>query len=75
MRRAALAFAREVERRLPDDVTTTWWRKDRDPGSIFVDYNQNAWGRTLASIYSVRPRPQATVSTPVSWDELRGGVC
>jgi DNA primase len=43
-----LAFAREVERRAPRDVTTAWWRKDRDPRMLFVDYNQNAWGRTLA---------------------------
>jgi DNA ligase D-like protein (predicted polymerase) len=49
VRRAALAFAREVERRLPDDVTTTWWRKDRDPGAVFVDYNQNARDHTIAA--------------------------
>ena len=54
VRRAALAFAREVERRAPDDVTTTWWRKDRDPASLFVDYNQNARDHTIASAYSVR---------------------
>ena len=56
VRRAALAFAREVERRVPDDVTTTWWRKDRDPRKVFVDYNQNARDHTIASAYSVRGR-------------------
>ncbi|MBG0560082.1 non-homologous end-joining DNA ligase [Actinoplanes aureus] len=70
VRRAALAFAREVERRAPDDVTTTWWRKDRDPGSLFIDYNQNARDHTIASAYSVRGVPTATVSTPVNWDEI-----
>ncbi|GGS36648.1 MULTISPECIES: non-homologous end-joining DNA ligase [Actinokineospora] len=70
VRRAALAFAREVERRAPDDVTTTWWRKDRDPRALFVDYNQNARDHTIASAYSVRGVPGATVSTPVTWDEI-----
>ena len=70
VRRAALAFAREVERRAPQDVTTTWWRKDRDPAKLFVDYNQNARDHTIASAYSVRGVPQATVSTPVGWDEI-----
>jgi DNA primase len=70
VRRAALAFAREVERRAPDDVTTTWWRKDRDPAALFVDYNQNARDHTIASAYSVRGNPEATVSTPVRWDEI-----
>ncbi|GAB2620570.1 ATP-dependent DNA ligase [Paractinoplanes abujensis] len=70
VRRAALAFAREVERRAPDDVTTTWWRKDRDPSKLFVDYNQNARDHTIASAYSVRGVPTATVSTPVTWDEI-----
>jgi DNA ligase D len=70
VRRAALAFAREVERRAPADVTTTWWRKDRDPAAVFVDYNQNARDHTIASAYSVRGNPDATVSTPVSWDEV-----
>ena len=54
VRRAALAFAREVERRAADDVTTTWWRKDRDPAALFVDYNQNARDHTIAAAYSVR---------------------
>ncbi|WP_415973151.1 non-homologous end-joining DNA ligase [Rhodococcus sp. 077-4] len=70
LRRAALAFAREVERRAPEDVTTTWWRKDRDPSKLFVDYNQNARDHTIASAYSVRGNQQATVSTPISWDEV-----
>jgi DNA ligase D len=70
VRRAALAFAREVERRAPEDVTTTWWRKDRDPKKLFVDYNQNARDHTIASAYSVRGNPEGTVSTPISWDEI-----
>lgn len=70
VRRAALAFAREVERRLPDEVTTTWWRKDRDPAAVFVDYNQNARDHTIASAYSVRGRPEATVSAPLRWSEV-----
>ncbi len=70
VRRAALAFAREVERRAPDDVTTTWWRKDRDPKKLFVDYNQNARDHTIASAYSVRGNPEGTVSTPITWDEI-----
>jgi len=70
VRRAALAFAREVERRAPDDVTTTWWRKDRDPAAVFVDYNQNARDHTIAAAYSVRGTPEATVSTPIRWDEV-----
>lgn len=70
VRRAALAFAREVERRAPADVTTTWWRKDRDPKALFVDYNQNARDHTMAAAYSVRGFPEATVSTPIAWDEV-----
>jgi DNA ligase D len=70
VRRAALAFAREVERRSPRDVTTTWWRKDRDPAKLFVDYNQNARDHTIASAYSVRGVPRGTVSTPISWAEV-----
>ena len=70
VRRAALAFAREVERRAPELVTTTWWRKDREPDRVFVDYNQNARDHTIRSAYSVRGVPEATVSTPISWDEL-----
>ena len=70
VRRAALAFAREVERRAPDDVTTTWWRRDRDPSAVFVDYNQNARDHTIAAAYSVRGNPEGTVSTPLRWDEV-----
>ena len=70
LRRAALAFAREVERRAPVDVTTTWWRKDRDPTAVFVDFNQNARDHTMAAAYSVRGVPTATVSTPIRWDEV-----
>jgi DNA ligase D len=70
LRRAAQAFAREVERRCPDEVTTTWWRKDRDPAKLFVDYNQNTRDHTIASAYSVRGVPEATVSTPIAWDEI-----
>ncbi|WP_300646008.1 non-homologous end-joining DNA ligase [Nocardioides sp.] len=69
VRRAAHAFAREVERRT-DDVTTTWWTKDRDPGQVFVDYNQNARDHTIAAAYSVRGLPDARVSTPIRWDEV-----
>ncbi len=70
VRRAALAFAREVERRAPDDVTTTWWRQERDPRCVFIDYNQNARDHTIASAWSVRGVPDGTVSTPFEWDEL-----
>lgn len=70
VRRAALAFAREVERRAPKDVTTTWWRKDRDPAAVFVDYNQNTRDHTMASAYSVRGNQRATVSTPIRWNEI-----
>src|SRR5215470_17906586 len=59
VRRAAHAFAREAERRAPDELTTTWWRKDRDPTMLFVDYNQNARDHTSASAYSVRGVPEA----------------
>jgi DNA ligase D len=70
VRRAALAFAREIERRVPALVTTTWWRKDRDPHKLFVDYNQNARDHTMAAAYSVRGFPEATVSTPIRWGEV-----
>jgi len=70
VRRAALAFAREVERRSPRDVTTAWWKKDRDPAAVFVDYNQNARDHTIAAAYSVRGLPDARVSTPLRWDEI-----
>jgi DNA ligase D len=70
VRRAALAFAREVERRIPDDATTTWWRKDRDPRKLFIDYNQNARDHTIAAAYSVRGNAAGTVSAPLRWDEV-----
>lgn len=69
VRRGALAFAREIERRT-DDVTTTWWRKDRDPTQLFVDYNQNARDHTIAAAYSVRGTQDGRVSTPITWDEI-----
>jgi DNA ligase D len=70
VRRAARAFAREVERRAPADATTTWWRKEREPDKVFVDYNQNARDHTIASAYSVRGIKEGTVSTPIAWDEI-----
>lgn len=68
VRRAALALAREVERRAPGLATSKWWKEERR--GVFVDYNQNAKDRTVASAYSVRPKPDARVSAPVSWEEL-----
>ncbi len=68
VRRAALALARDVERRAPDLATSAWWKEERR--GVFVDYNQNAKDRTVASAYSVRPKPDARVSTPLAWDEL-----
>jgi DNA ligase D-like protein (predicted polymerase) len=70
VRRAAWAFAREVARRCPGLVDLTWWRKDRDPATIFVDYNQNARDHTIASAYSVRGTPEGLVSAPIRWDEI-----
>src|SRR6266568_6360371 len=69
VRRGALALAREIERRAPELVTTAWWKEERGE-KVFVDYNQNARDRTILSAYSVRGRPDATVSAPVRWDEL-----
>jgi DNA ligase D len=68
-RRATIAIGRELERRLPDQVTTRWWKEERGE-KIFVDYNQMARDRTIASAYSIRPNPRATVSTPLEWDEV-----
>jgi bifunctional non-homologous end joining protein LigD len=68
VRRAALAVAREVERRAPAIATSKWWKEERH--GVFLDYNQNAKDRTVASAYSVRPVPEAWVSAPVTWDEL-----
>jgi DNA ligase D-like protein (predicted polymerase) len=67
-RRAALALAREVERRAPELATSKWWKEERH--GVFVDYNQNIRDRTVASAYSVRPTPDARVSTPLTWDEV-----
>jgi bifunctional non-homologous end joining protein LigD len=68
VRRAALALAREVEQRAPRLATSKWWKEERH--GVFVDYNQNAKDRTVASAYSVRPKPDARVSAPITWDEL-----
>lgn len=70
VRRAALSFAREVERRAGGEVTTAWWRKDRDPSQLFVDYNQNARDHTIAAAYSVRGVANGRVSAPVLWAEI-----
>ena len=69
VRRACLALGREVERRRPDLVTTAWWKEERGE-RVFIDYNQNARDRTVASAYSVRDRPNGQVSCPITWDEL-----
>jgi DNA ligase D-like protein (predicted polymerase) len=68
VRRAAVTVAREIERRAPDLATSKWWKEERH--GVFVDYNQNAKDRTVASAYSVRPLPDARVSAPLSWDEV-----
>jgi DNA ligase D-like protein (predicted polymerase) len=68
VRRAALAFAREVERRAPALATSKWWKEERH--GVFLDYNQNAKDRTIAGAYSVRPKPDARVSAPLTWDEV-----
>lgn len=68
VRRAALAFAREVERRVPTLATTKWWKEERH--GVFLDYNQNARDRTVAGAYSVRPTPDARVSAPLAWSEV-----
>ncbi|GAA1389609.1 non-homologous end-joining DNA ligase [Catellatospora chokoriensis] len=68
-RRAAIAFARELERRDPKLITTAWWKEERGE-QVFIDYNQMARDRTIAAPYSLRANPRATVSTPVTWDEL-----
>ena len=70
----AKEFARQMEARDPALVTAEYKIAKRPEGRVLVDYNQNAWGRTLASIYSVRPRSRATVSTPVTWKEIEKGV-
>jgi bifunctional non-homologous end joining protein LigD len=70
VRAAAVALAREIERRVPDLATSRWWKEERH--GVFVDYNQNAKDRTVASAYSVRPTPDARVSMPLTWDEVPG---
>jgi DNA ligase D len=70
VRRAALAFAREVQRRAPQLATTTWWRRERRSDRAFIDFNQNARDHTIACAYSVRGVPEATVSAPLRWEEL-----
>jgi DNA ligase D len=72
VRHSAIAFGRELERRMPGEVTTKWWKEERGE-RVFVDYNQNARDRTIASAYSIRPKPGAPVSAPVLWEEL--GEC
>src|SRR5207249_6745278 len=68
VRRATLALAREVERRAPKIATSKWWKEERH--GVFLDYNQNAKDRTVASAWSVRPTPDARVSMPLEWDEV-----
>ncbi|MGW5359628.1 non-homologous end-joining DNA ligase [Actinopolymorpha pittospori] len=68
-RRAVIALGREMERRLPDQVTMSWWKEERGQ-RVFIDFNQMARDRTIASAYSVRPNPRATVSAPLRWEEL-----
>ncbi|MCC2275990.1 non-homologous end-joining DNA ligase [Streptomyces sp. ET3-23] len=73
VRRAAIAVARELERRAPERVTTAWWKEERG-AKVFVDYNQTARDRTIASAYSLRPRPHAPVSAPLRWEEVPDAV-
>jgi hypothetical protein len=68
VRRAALAFSREIERRLPGVASSKWWKEERH--GVFLDYNQNAKDRTTCSAYSIRPLPDARVSAPLTWDEV-----
>jgi bifunctional non-homologous end joining protein LigD len=70
----AKAFAQTLERMYPDIITAEYRIAKRPPGRVLVDYNQNAWGKTLASVYSVRAKPLATVSTPVTWEEVEAGI-
>src|SRR3954467_8114134 len=68
VRRAALAFSREIERRMPNLATSKWWKEERR--GVFLDYNQNAKDRTTCSAYSIRPLPDARVSAPLDWSEV-----
>jgi bifunctional non-homologous end joining protein LigD len=70
----AKRFAQSMEKLYPDLITAEYKVAKRPEGHVLVDYNQNAWGRTLSSVYSVRPKPAAPVSTPVTWDEIRDGI-
>ena len=70
----AKSLAQILDQRNPDVVTAQYRKAKRPPGRVLVDYNQNAWGQTLAGVYSVRPTPRATVSTPVTWDEVEDGI-
>jgi len=70
----AKEMARVLDAQFPQLVTAEYRVAKRPKGRVLVDYNQNAWGRTLASVYSVRPRPQAPVSTPVTWEEIEAGI-
>jgi len=70
VRHAAIAIGRELERRMPGRVTTKWWKEERPHGTVFLDYNQNARDRTIASAYSIRPKAHAPVSMPLLWSEL-----
>ena len=70
----AKAYAQALERMYPDTMTAEYKIEKRPPGRVLVDYNQNRWGSTLASVYSVRAKPRATVSTPVTWDEVEAGL-
>ncbi|MBW3619053.1 MAG: DNA polymerase domain-containing protein [Actinobacteria bacterium] len=69
VRRAAVALAREVERRVPELATSSWWKEERGD-RVFLDYNQNLWDRTMACAYAVRAVPDARVSAPITWDEV-----
>jgi bifunctional non-homologous end joining protein LigD len=70
----AKAFALALAAERPMLATAEYRRSHRPTDRVLIDYNQNAWGRTLASVYSVRPRPEASVSTPVTWAEIRRGI-
>lgn len=72
--RVAKKTAIELAKQYPDAITSEYRVAHRPAGRVLVDYNQNAWGRTLASVYSVRPRPEASVSAPVTWEEIEGGI-
>lgn len=72
--RVAKRIAIELAQQHPDSITSEYRVAQRPAGRVLVDYNQNAWGRTLASVYSVRPRPEASVSAPVTWEEVKSGI-